>query len=82
MNKLNIPKEQLISNSDMTKFVEDVLSDFYKDKDLVEFAKSYNFSLFFLFLRIEISIDRKNAVVKTRPITPCSKKIHACENHL
>ena len=44
MNKLNIPKEQLISNSDMTKFVEDVLSDFYKDKDLVEFAKSYNFS--------------------------------------
>ena len=38
MNKLNIPKEQLISNSDMTKFVEDVLSDFYKDKDLVEFA--------------------------------------------
>ena len=23
MNKLNIPKEQLISNSDMTKFVEE-----------------------------------------------------------
>ena len=50
MNKLNIPKEQLISNSDMTKFVEDVLSDFYKDKDLVEFAKSYNFSLFLIVM--------------------------------
>ena len=51
MNKLNIPKEQLISNSDMTKFVEDVLSDFYKDKDLVEFAKSYNFSSSGIFIR-------------------------------
>lgn len=77
MNKLNIPKEQLISNSDMTKFVEDVLSDFYKDKDLVEFAKSYNFSDEELrkgAIKIAQVLDDKKLCQNCRGLSKCVKK--------
>ena len=77
MNKLNIPKEELISNSDMTKFVEDVLSDFYKDKDLVEFAKSYNFSDEELrkgAIKIAQVLDDKKLCQNCRGLSKCVKK--------
>lgn len=77
MNKLNIPKEKIMSNSDMTKFIDNVLEDFYKDKELVEFANAYNFSNEELrkgAIKIAQVMDDKKMCQNCRGLSKCVKK--------